>query len=106
MSTRNPDRCPTHPGELLREDILPSLGHSVAEVAGFLGIRRRHFNNIIGGKEPVGPAVAVRLGTLFGNGPQVWLRMQAAYDLWHAQREVDVSDIPNLAADAKAGETA
>lgn len=44
------------------------------------------------------PEVAVRLAKLFGNAPLVWIRMQGAYDAWHAAREVDVSDIPTLFA--------
>ncbi len=46
--------------------------------------------------KPVTPAVAVRLGKLFGHGPGIWIRMQAAYDTWHAEREIDVSGIPTL----------
>jgi addiction module HigA family antidote len=44
----------------------------------------------------VTPEVAVRLGKLCGNGPRLWVNMQAAYDLWHAERNVDVSKIPTL----------
>jgi addiction module HigA family antidote len=47
-------------------------------------------------RKPVSPAVAVRLGKLFGDGAGVWVRMQAAYDTWHAEREEDVSGIPTL----------
>ena len=47
-------------------------------------------------KKPVSPNVAARIGKLIGNGPAIWLRLQAAYDAWHAEREVDVSKIPTL----------
>jgi addiction module HigA family antidote len=47
-------------------------------------------------RKPVSPEVAVRLGKLFGDGPGVWIRMQAAYDTWKAQQDVDVSGIPTL----------
>jgi addiction module HigA family antidote len=95
---RNPDRCPAHPGELLREDILPAVGKSKTEIASLLGISRQHLYDILEEKKPVSPAVAVRLGKLFGNGAGIWVRMQAAYDTWHAEREVDVSGIPTIRA--------
>jgi addiction module HigA family antidote len=93
---RNPNRCPTHPGALLREDILPAVGRSVSEIAKLLGISRQHLHAIMAEKKPVTPHVAVLLGTLFGDGPEIWVRMQAAYDTWHAQQDVDVSHIRPL----------
>lgn len=93
---RNPDRCPTHPGALLREDILPAVGKPKTEIASLLGISRQHLYDILREDRPVSASVAVRLGKLFGNGPLLWVRMQAAHDAWHAVREVDVSGIPTL----------
>ena len=95
---RNPKRCPTHPGALLREDILPALKLSKTAVAEALGISRQHLYDILRERKPVSAEVAVRLGAAFGNGPDVWLRMQAAYDAWRATRKVDVSKVPRLAA--------
>ena len=99
-AVRDPNRCPTHPGELLREDIIPATGRSKTEIAGLLGISRQHLYDILNEKKPVSAQVAVRLGKLFGDGPGIWLRMQLAYDPWHAEREVDVSGIPTLSAAA------
>ena len=95
---RNSDRCPTHPGALLREDILPALGRSKVEIAEALGISRQHLYDILGERKPVSPEVAARLGKAFGDGAEVWLRMQAAYDAWHAARNVDLSRVRPLRA--------
>lgn len=95
-AVRNLDRCPTHPGELLKEDVLPAVGKPKAEIAGLLGISRQHLYDILNQKKPVTPAVAARLGKLFGNGAAIWLRMQASHDAWHAERDIDVSAVPTL----------
>lgn len=95
---RNPTRCPSHPGEILREDIIPATEKPKAEIARLLGISRQHLYDILDERKPVSPAIAVRLGKLFGNGPGLWIRLQGAYDQWHAEREVDVSQIPTLPA--------
>jgi len=93
---RYSSRCPTHPGALLREDVIPATGRTKAEIAQLLGISRQHLYGILGERKPVSPAVAVRLGKLFGDGAGVWVRMQAAYDTWNAERQEDVSKIPTL----------
>ena len=98
MVNRNPDRCPSHPGELLREDVIPATGRSKAEIARLLGVSRQHLYDIMNEKKPVSPEVAVRLAKMFRTGPLFWVRMQGAYDAWRAARKVDVSAVPELAA--------
>jgi addiction module HigA family antidote len=93
---RAPSRAPTHPGELLREDILPALGKSKSEIARLLGVSRQTLYDVLDENQSVTPAMAIRLGKLCGNGPELWIRMQTAHDLWKAAREVDVSNIPTL----------
>jgi addiction module HigA family antidote len=95
---RNPDRCPTHPGELLREEIIPATGKTKTEIAELLHISRQHLDDILEERKPVSPNIAARLGTLFGDGARIWLAMQANYDAWHASREVDVTAIPTIKA--------
>ena len=95
LANRDSARCPTHPGELLAE-IIPATGKTKTAIAGMLGISRQQLYDILRERKPVTPNVAARLGKLFGNGPGVWLRMQTAYDAWHAERDIDVSDIPTL----------
>lgn len=97
-AVRNPDHCPSHPGELLREDVLPATGMAKAEIARLLGISRQQLYDILDEKRPISPTVAVKLGKLFGNGAGIWVRMQAAYDIWQVEQTVDVSAIPTLAA--------
>jgi addiction module HigA family antidote len=80
--------------------VIPATGKSKAEIAGMLGISRQHLHDILREHKPVSPTVAVRLGKLFGDGAGVWVRMQAAYDTWHAERDEDVSAIPTIRANA------
>jgi addiction module HigA family antidote len=83
---RDESRAPIHPGELLREDVLPALDLSVSEAAKALRISRQTLHRVLAGTSAVTPAMALRIGKFCGNGPGVWLRMQEAYDLWHAKR--------------------
>jgi antitoxin HigA-1 len=98
---RNPNRCPTHPGELLRE-VIPATGKSKTEIASLLGISRQQLYDVMAERKPVSPDVAVRLGKLFGDGAGVWVRMQGAYDTWHAERKLAavIKKIPRLKARA------
>ncbi|SFD90594.1 addiction module antidote protein, HigA family [Salipiger profundus] len=80
MTYRHPHRRPTHPGKLLREDVIPATGKSRAEIARLLGVSRQYLYDILSEKEPISSAMAVRIGKLFGNGPSFWIRMQGAYD--------------------------
>jgi addiction module HigA family antidote len=91
-----PHRKPTHPGELLREDVLPALRISVSEAARKLRVSRQALHRILAGDAAVTPEMAVRLGKFCGNGPGLWLRMQQAYDLWHAEQRLanEVAKIP------------
>src|SRR5436305_7921305 len=57
---RSKTRCPTHPGALLRDDIIPATGRTKVEIAGLLGISRQHLYDILQEKKPVSPAIAVR----------------------------------------------
>jgi antitoxin HigA-1 len=98
IAKRNPARCPSHPGELLREVVIPATGRTKVEIASLLGISRQHLYDVLREAKPVSPAVAVRLGKLFGDGAAPWLRMQAAHDTWHAEREIDVKAIPTIRA--------
>ena len=66
-----------HPGELLREDIIPALDKPKTEIAKLLGISRQTLYEILGEKQPVTVAMALRFGKLIGNGPVFWLTSSA-----------------------------
>jgi addiction module HigA family antidote len=102
MAARRPERVPTHPGAILREDVLPAIGEPVTTAANKLGVTRQHLHRILAEKAPVTPDMALRLGKFCGNGPELWLRMQQAYDLWHAERALrkEIEQIPTAKAKA------
>lgn len=90
--------APMHPGELLREDILPALGRPKTEVARLLEISRQSLYDILAEKQDVTPAMALRLGKLTGTTPEMWVNMQRNYDLRiQAVKDAEVlSRIPTL----------
>jgi antitoxin HigA-1 len=81
-------RPPIHPGEIVREEVLPALGLSVSEAARRLGISRQQLHRVLACTHPITTEMALRIGKLAGNGPGLWLRMQQEYDLWHAQQRL------------------
>ena len=91
---------PMHPGEMLREDVLPALGKSKTEIARLLGISRQTLYDIVDEKQPVTPGMALRLGKLLGNGPDLWINLQRAHDLAAAERQLaaELKKIPTLTA--------
>ena len=85
---RDTNREPVHPGEILREDVLPALDMSVTEAAKALNVSRQTLHRVLSGKSAVTPEMALRIGKFCGNGPDVWLRLQETFDLWHAARAI------------------
>ena len=80
-------RRPTHPGELLREDILPAARLTQAELALRIGVSRRTINEIVHERRPVTTDMAHRLGRAFRTTPEFWLNLQQSVDLWDAMQE-------------------
>lgn len=97
---RHPDLPPVHPGAILREDVLPALRLTVLDAARHLRVSRQTLHRILAEKAAVTPEMALRLGKFCGNGPGLWLRMQDAYDLWHAERALrdELAEIPTMNA--------
>jgi addiction module HigA family antidote len=81
-------RAPTHPGAILREDVLPALGVSKAEFARCVNISRPMLYDILNEARPITTAMALRLGKVLGNGPNVWIGMQQRYDLFHTEQDM------------------
>src|ERR1700687_2186509 len=89
-------RRPTHPGELFRDIVLPEVKLSVSEAARQLGVSRQTLHAVMSSRSAVTAEMALRLGRFCGNGPGLWLRMQQAFDLWQAERELrsELEQIP------------
>lgn len=73
--------APTHPGEVLREDVFPNLGLSKVAIARRLGISRAMLYAILDERAPISAPMALRLGKLLGSSAEVWLNLQRDYDL-------------------------
>jgi addiction module HigA family antidote len=77
---------PMHPGGIVKEDILPSVGLSITAAAKALGVSRQMLHDILAQRRPMSAVMCLRVARLFGGSPEVWMRLQAAYDLKQAQQ--------------------
>ena len=87
-SIRNPNRRPTHPGAILREDVLPALGITQAVFANHLGVSRLSVSEVLHEKRGISAEMAVRIARVIGGSPQSWLHMQEAVDLWEVEQKI------------------
>jgi len=91
-------RKPTHPGEILREDITKPLDLTVTEAAKRLGVTRKTLSALINCKASMSPEMAVRVARATKTSPESWLYMQAKLDLWLAQQNPPkVQQLGNIA---------
>ena len=88
-SLRDPYRRPTHPGAVLREDVLPALGMSQTEFARRLGVSRLTVSELLHEKRACSPEMAARLAKLLRTTAESWLAMQANVDLWEVRQDTD-----------------
>lgn len=86
-SLRNPSRRPTHPGAILREDVLPALGVTQGRFAELIGVSRLTVSQLLHGHRALSPDMAMRMEKLLGTSAESWLRMQQAIDLWQARQQ-------------------
>lgn len=88
MNTRrDPQRRPTHPGEVLREIVLPALGMTQTEFAALLDVSRLSVSELLHEKRALSPEMAVRIATVLNTSPESWLRMQEAVNLWEIRQQ-------------------
>jgi addiction module HigA family antidote len=81
---------PVHPGEIIKQDILPSAGLSVSAAAKALNVSRQMLHGILAGRKPLSAVMCLKVGRLFGGSPEVWMRLQAAYDLKKSEQNKKV----------------
>lgn len=85
---------PPHPGETLKEDVLPALGLTVTEAAEQLGVARVTLSRMINGHAAISADMAIRLAQWLGGSAEIWLRLQLQYDLWHAEKNSKIKVKP------------
>ncbi len=81
---------PVHPVQILREDVLPSVGLSVTAAARSLGVSRQMLHDILAERKPLSAVMCLKLARLFGGSPDLWMRLQASYDIKKAERNKEV----------------
>ena len=81
---------PVHPGEIIKKDILPSVGLSVTAAAKALGVSRQMLHAILAGRKPLSAVMCLKVARLFGSTPELWMRLQATYDLKKAEQDKKV----------------
>ena len=81
-----------HPGEIIREDILPEVGLSVTGAAKALGVSRQMIHGILAGRKPLSAVMCLKVARLFGSTPEFWMRLQAEYDLKKAAQNKKIME--------------
>src|ERR1700688_463214 len=89
MKTKN-RLPPIHPGEIIKQDILPSAGLSVTAAAKDLGVSRQMLHDILAERRPLSAVMCLKVSRLFGSTPEFWMRLQASYDLKKAAQNKKV----------------
>ena len=81
---------PIHPGEIIRENILPEVGLTVTTAAKALGVSRQMLHGILAERRPLSAVMCLKISRLFGSSPEMWMRLQATYDLKRAEQNKKV----------------
>ena len=89
---------PPHPGEIIRELCVESLGLTVTEAAKALKVTRKTLSTLLNGRAGISPEMALRLYRVFGRTPEGWMRLQLQFDLWKAEKSLDVSGLKRIKA--------
>ena len=94
---RHPSIRPPHPGAIIAEG-LGDTSITRANLAKALGVSRNTLYKLLSGKQALTAEMALRISAVWGGSPEMWLNLQMDHDLWHAQRNLDVSKLPRLYA--------
>jgi len=78
------NRPPVHPGEILLEEFMKPYGMTQTDIAKRIGVSRKHISELVNGRKGISTDIALRLSRLFGTSPELWLKGQLAWDVWHA----------------------
>ena len=98
MPKRHPSHPPVHPGDILSEDVFPSLGMTKDALATALGISRQTLHQIMTRARSVTPDMALRLESVVGSSAEMWLTLQAEYDLSLRRKTLDTSKLRRVKA--------
>lgn len=79
---------PLHPGKVLAEVYMAEMELNQTDLAKLCGCSPRKINEIVNGKRGISPAFAIVLESVLSTSAEMWVRMQAEYDLWEARQEV------------------
>ena len=78
---------PMHPGQVLEEVYIGEMGLNQTDLAKLCKCSPRKINEIVNGKRGVSPSFALTLEKVLNTTAEMWVRMQAEYDLWEARKE-------------------
>ena len=91
-----PMKTPPHPGRIIRQECIEPLGLSVTDGAKALGVSRNALSELVNERRGISPEMAIRLDKAFGGGADTWHRMQAAYDMAQAMKNVDKINVERV----------
>ena len=89
---------PPHPGKIIRELCVEPLGLTVTEAAKSLKVTRKTLSTLLNGRAGISPEMALRLYRVFGRTPEGWMRLQSQFDLWKAEKTLDISELKRIKA--------
>ena len=87
---------PPHPGGIIRELCVEPLGLTVTEAAKALKVTRKTLSTLLNGRAGISPEMALRLYRVFGRTPEGWMRLQSQFDLWKAEKSLDVRELERI----------
>ncbi len=96
-TTKGRMHSPAHPGEILKGLYMDPMDVTVTKAADALGVSRKHVSSIVNGHAPITTDMAVRLAGVFGTEPEIWINLQAQYDVWTVNR-LEPPKVKRLAA--------